>query len=74
MTNHPARARAADLRAVERLIAATDKYRAVCERNAARAARNGIIGPTDTAKESAAQEAYISARDTALARFTAPSL
>ena len=41
----------------------------VRERNAAKVTRNGMLGQSDTEKEHAAQDAYISARDTALARF-----
>lgn len=69
MGNHPNRSRAADRRAVERLVKAADTYRKVEARNAARAARNGMIGPSDTQKEFAAQDAYLEACETALARF-----
>ena len=69
--NHPNRARAADLRAVHRLIAAGEAWAKIRERNAAKVTRNGMLGQSDTEKEHAAQDAYISARDTALARFTA---
>ena len=69
MSNHPNRARAANARAVERLISAAEKWAAVREKNAASAARNGMIGPTAVAREQDAQQAYEAARDDLRARF-----
>lgn len=69
MTNHPNRARAANARAAERLISAAEKWAALRERNAAYVARNGMVGLTALAKEQAAQDAYIAARDALRARF-----
>jgi hypothetical protein len=74
MVNHPGRTRAADLRAVQRLIATSEAWAKVRERNAARVERNGMLGQTDITKERAAQDAYISARDATLARFAPAEL
>lgn len=73
MSNHPNRARAADARAVERLIAAAEKWAAARERSAASAARNGLANPRMMAAEDAALTAYIEARDAARARFAPQS-
>lgn len=72
MSNHPSRARAANARAVERLIAAAEKWAAARERSAASAARNGLANQRMMAAEEAAHGAYISARDALRARFAEP--
>jgi hypothetical protein len=62
--------RAADQRAVvKRLIAAAEKWASIRARNAAKAARFGMVGETAAAREDAAHDAYAAACDAALARF-----
>jgi hypothetical protein len=69
MANHPNRTLASERRSIERLIVAAERYGRVREINAGKAARNGLIGQTDIAKEQAAQDAWEAAKTAALAKF-----
>lgn len=69
MANNSDKARAADARAVEKLIAAGERWAAARERSAASAALNGLANAGMMRREQVAQDAYIAARDAIRARF-----
>ena len=54
---------------IERLIAAAERYARVREINAGRAVRNGMLGPTDVAKEQSAQDAWEIAKESVRAMY-----
>ena len=58
-----------DRKIVQRLIDAAEKWARMREINAGRAARNGMIGPSDVAKEEKALGAWIEAKEAATKWF-----
>lgn len=72
MSNHPNRARAANARAADKLIAAAERLVGAAENAAHIAARRGVVSDAADAKLAKARADFDLARDALRARFAEP--